>query len=55
MGGDAIRENLQFAKASIKKAKKAELLVMAGITFLDGSHPPESAAGGTDGLEAASR
>jgi hypothetical protein len=37
MGGDAIRENLKFAKVSIKKTKTAEQFVMAGFTFLDAS------------------
>jgi hypothetical protein len=53
MGGDAIRENLQFAKASIKKTKTAKRFAMAGITFLDGS-TPGIGRGSPDGLELAS-
>jgi hypothetical protein len=53
MGGDAIRENLKFAKASIKKTKTVEQFVIAGFTFLDAS---TSVIGRRlpDGLEVAS-
>jgi hypothetical protein len=53
MGGDSIRENLQFAKASIRKTKTAKQFVMAGFTFVDGS-ASGIGPGLPDGLEVAS-
>jgi hypothetical protein len=54
MGGHAIRENLKFAKATIKKTNTTDQFVIAAITFLDAS---TSGSGRSlpDGLEVALR